>query len=96
MGRSLRPILDVAAGNMLVLLAQHQDKPCPGNREICDWTGVPRNRLNAWLADLQGRGIVEIERRGRAPAYSRRMRAVGGVWTDWTSRGQIAGRRSSA
>jgi hypothetical protein len=94
MGRTPRPILDAASGNLLVMLAMHQDKPCPGNREICDWTGVPRARLNAWLGDLQTRGIVEIERRGRPPAHSRRMRAVGGVWTDWTLRGlAIPGRR---
>ncbi len=82
-----RPILDAAAGNVLVLLALHRDKPCPTNALIMDWTGVPRRRLAAWLAGLQARGIVEIQQKGPRPAHRRRMRAMGGVWTDWTARG---------
>jgi hypothetical protein len=93
MGRSLRPILDAAAGNLLLLLAMHQDKPCPTNGEICEWTGVPRGRLKAWLSGLQAHGILEIECRGRPPAHSRRMRAVGSVWTGWTLRGKRARER---
>ena len=85
-GRTARPILDVAAGNLLVLIAVHQDKPCPTNPEIMEWTGVPRGRLKAWLEQLQERGIIEVGRKGRPPPRLRRMRAVGGSWTGWTSR----------
>ena len=80
-----RPILDVAAGNLLMMLAMHQDRPCPTNPEIREWTGVSRRRLAPWLAGLQARGIVEIGREGLAGR--RRMRAVGGVWTGWSARG---------
>ena len=51
-----------------------------------EWTGVSRRRLAVWLAGLQARGIIEVEHKGRRPARQRRMRAVGGVWTDWTQR----------
>jgi DNA-binding transcriptional ArsR family regulator len=85
-GRTARPILDAAAGNMLLMIALHQDKPCPTNAEIMEWTGVPRGRLRAWLEQLKDRGIIEIERKGRPPAQLRRLRAVGGSWTGWTSR----------
>jgi len=95
MGRSSRPILDAAAGNMLAMIGIHQDGPCPTDLEICDWTGVPRRRLKAWLAELQESGIVEIEWRGRPPARSRRMRASGGVWTGWTARGKRARGRTA-
>ena len=86
MARSHRPILDVAAGNLMLMIALHQDKPCPTNLEIMEWTGVPRSRLKAWLEELQERGIIEIGRKGRPPARLRRLRAVGGSWTGWTSR----------
>jgi hypothetical protein len=85
-GRTARPILDAAAGNMLLMIALHQDKPCPTNPEIREWTGVPRGRLRAWLEELRERGIIEIERKGPPPAQLRRLRAVGGSWTGWTSR----------
>jgi hypothetical protein len=85
-GRTARPILDAAVGNMLLMIAPHQDKPCPTNAEIMEWTGVPRSRLKAWLEQLRERGIIEIECKGRPPAQLRRLRAVGGSWTGWTSR----------
>jgi hypothetical protein len=84
--RSHRPILDVAAGNLMLMIALHQDKPCPTNREIMEWTGVPRGRLKTWLTELEARGLLEIGRQGRPPAWRRRLRAAGGCWTGWTSR----------
>lgn len=84
--RTNRPILDVAAGNLLALIAMHQDRPCPTNDEIRDWTGVARARLRDFLDGLVARGVIEMERSGRRPPYRRRLRAVGGVWTGWTAR----------
>jgi DNA-binding IscR family transcriptional regulator len=84
MPRSLRPILDAAAGNVLAMIALHQDRPCPTNAEIRDWTAVPRRRVASFLEGLVTRGIIEIETNER---LQRRMRAVGGVWTGWTLRG---------
>ena len=89
MARSLRPILDVAAGNLMLMIALHQDRPCPTNQEIMEWTGVPRGRLNAWLAELVARGILEIGRKGLPPPMRRRLRAVGGSWTGWTARRRV-------
>ena len=86
MARTVRPILDVAAGNLMLMIALHQDKPCPTNEEIKEWTGVARGRLRGWLAGLEARGLLEIGRKGRPPAQRRRLRAVGGCWTGWTSR----------
>jgi hypothetical protein len=86
MARTHRPILDAAAGNVLVMLAVHQDKPCPSVSEIMEWTGVPRRRVNAYLAGLVRRGVIEIQTRGRPPRR-RRMRAPGMPWTGWTRRG---------
>lgn len=86
MARTFRPILDAAAGNVLVMIAHHQDRPCPTNAEIMDWTGVSRGQLAAFLAGLVERGVIEIEQRGRRPPFRRRLRAVGGVWTGWTAR----------
>ena len=88
MGRTLRPVLDVASGNLLLLIARHQDGPCPTDREIVEWTGVPRRRLAEWLADLTARGVIEIEYRDRNPPRRRRLRSAGGVWTGWTMRGR--------
>jgi hypothetical protein len=81
-----RPILDSAAGNLMVMIALHQDRPCPTNGEIREWTGVPRRRLVAWLHELVAREILEIDYKGRPPARLRRLRAVGGCWTGWTQR----------
>jgi len=86
MARSHRPILDIASGNLMQMIALHQDRPCPTNAEIMEWTGVPRGRLKAWLAGLETRGVLEIERKGRPPAQQRRLRAAGGCWTGWTAR----------
>ncbi len=88
-GRPARPILDAAAGNMLLMIALHQDKPCPTNAEIMEWTGVSRRRLRSWLGELVERGIVEIQHCGKPPPRRRRLRAVGGCWTDWTARRPI-------
>ena len=87
MGRTLRPVLDAAAGNLLVLIARHQDRPCPSDREIVEWTCVPRRRVPAWLGNLARRGVIEIEHYGKPPRR-RRLRSVGGVWTGWTARGR--------
>ena len=73
MSRTNRPILDAAAGNVLVMLAIYQDRPCPTVREIMDWTGVPRRRVEAYLRSLARRGVIEIETTGRRPKR-RRMR----------------------
>ncbi len=94
MARTNRPIIGAAAGNLLRLIALHQDKPCPAAGEILDWTGVPRRRLAAFLADLVARGVIEIETKGRRPPLRRRMRATGMPWTDWTRRGLPASSRS--
>jgi hypothetical protein len=85
--RTHRPILDVASGNLMVLIARHQDSPCPTAGEIVEWTAVPRRRLAAWLEELQARGLIEIEYSAGKPPRRRRLRAVGGVWTGWTQRG---------
>ncbi len=85
--RTERPILDAASGNVLLMLAIHRDKPCPTNREIIEWTGVPRRRLKAWLDGLVARGVIEIEFLGCRPSRRRRMRAPGMPWTGWTRRG---------
>lgn len=82
----MRPVLDAAAGNILLMIALHQDRPCPTNTEIMEWSGVQRSRLRPWLEELMERGIVEIEYKGRPPARQRRLRAVGGCWTGWTAR----------
>ncbi|MBS0521585.1 MAG: hypothetical protein JSR90_23015 [Proteobacteria bacterium] len=86
MARTPRPILDAAAGNVLAMIALHQDRPCPTNAEIIDWTGVPRRRLKAYLQSLVERGVIEIEYRDPEPSR-RRMRAPGMPWTGWTRRG---------
>jgi DNA-binding MarR family transcriptional regulator len=84
--RTDRPILDAASGNVLLMLAIHRDRPCPTNKEIIEWTGVPRRRLKAWLASLVARGVIEIEFSDCRPRR-RRMRAPGMPWTGWTRRG---------
>jgi DNA-binding IclR family transcriptional regulator len=89
MARSFRPILDAAAGNVLAMIALHQDRPCPTNAEIREWTAVPRRRVASFLESLVARGILEIETNER---LQRRMRAVGGVWTGWTLRRRHAPR----
>ena len=94
MARTRRPILEAAAGNVLAMIAFHQDKPCPTVREMMDWTGVPRRRLAAFLADLEVRGLIEIETSGRRPPFRLRLRAAGMPWTDWTRRGLPASLRS--
>jgi hypothetical protein len=86
MSRVSRPILDAAAGNVLVMIAMHQDRSCPTNAEIMEWTGVPRRRLQAFLGGLVARGVIEIEFMDRPPRR-RRMRAPGMPWTGWTRRG---------
>ena|SRR5215469_5861613 len=90
MARTARPILEATAGNVLAMIAFHQDRPCPTVREIMEWTGVPRRRLAAFLAGLEARGLIEIETKGRRPPLQRRMRAAGMPWTDWTQRGRPA------
>jgi DNA-binding FadR family transcriptional regulator len=89
MARTARPIHDAATGNLLAMIARHQDKPCPSNREIMEWTGVARRKLQRFLAVLAAGGVIEIETRGRRP-QRRRMRATGMPWTGWTQRGQFA------
>jgi hypothetical protein len=86
MSRLPRPILDAAAGNVLVMIAMHQDRPCPTNTEIMEWTAVPRRRLQAYLNELVACGVIEIEYIDRPPRR-RRMRAPGMPWTGWTRRG---------
>ncbi len=90
MPRTPRPILDAAAGNVLLMIALHQDKPCPTNAEIIEWTGVPRRRLRSYLESLVERGVIEIEYRDCWPSRRRRMRAPGMPWTGWTRRGMSA------
>jgi hypothetical protein len=85
--RTFRPILDAAAGNVLLMLALHRDKPCPTNAEIVEWTAVPRRRVSAYLAGLAARGVIEIEFLKSDPRR-RRMRAPGMPWTGWTRRGR--------
>jgi hypothetical protein len=94
MARTCRPILEAAAGNVLAMIAFYQDKPCPTVREIMSWTGVPRRRLAGFLADLQARGVIEIETNGQRSPLRRRMRARGMPWTGWTQRGLPAPSRS--
>lgn len=51
-----------------------------------EWTGLPRRRIWAYLGDMAQRGLIEIEACGRADPKRRRVRAVGGMWTNWTAR----------
>jgi len=89
MGRNIRPILDAASGNVLVMIAFHQDRPCPTNLEISQWTGVPRKRVTSFLQALAERGVIEIDRRLEPPPQRRRLRAPGMPWTGWTQRGRL-------
>jgi DNA-binding MarR family transcriptional regulator len=89
MARTSRPVLDAVTGNVLMMIAVHQDKPCPTNREIAQWTGVPRPRVTALLETLAARGAIELEIRREPPPRRRRLRAPGMPWTGWTQRGRL-------
>jgi hypothetical protein len=49
-------------------------------------TGLPKRRVWPFMDELRERGIIDIEERAIRPGNWRRMKIVGGDWTDWTSR----------
>lgn len=68
---------------ILRIIAEHVGQPCPTRRTICEHTGMPRRRFWRYLADMQARGLIEIEVHPTDPRR-RRMRVL--AWTDWTRR----------
>jgi len=79
---------DRATINLLLLLSQRIDRPCPTRRELVAQTGYPYRDVMAFLLTLQDRGLIEIERSVETGVACRRMRIAGGQWTGWTERGR--------
>jgi len=71
---------------VLAMIRAHVGRPCPTRREIMSWTTIPRRQVWAALAEMQLRGLIEVEVCGRADPKRRRMRVKGGRWTCWTAR----------
>jgi hypothetical protein len=73
---------------ILRIIAAHRGKPCPTQREIIDWTGLPRTRVWPFLRALAMRQppLIELDERVHARAGMRRLRLPGGQWTGWTQR----------
>lgn len=80
---------------ILLMIRAHVGRPCPTRLEIMEWTGVPRRQVWAVFEDMAQRGLIEVEVCEQAPPPEgpgvgnpkrRRMRVVGGKWTDWTAR----------
>jgi hypothetical protein len=79
--------VDAVTISALKMIEAHRDRPCPTRREVQGWTGIPRRRVWRFLAELQERGLIEIEARGTGTDNVwRRMRVIGGTWTGWTAR----------
>ena len=85
-----RPPRDVnperAIVNVLLLLSQRIDKPCPTRDELMAQTGYQQRALRPFLQMLQDQGLIEIESRALKRANLKRMRVAGGRWTGWTKR----------
>ena len=87
MSRTPRPIeADKVTINVLTLIAQHADKPCPTRNEIMRQTGLQQREVWNFMRTLQDRGLIEIEERAVKPGNIRRIRITGGPWTNWTQR----------
>ena len=87
MSRTPRPIdVDKVTINVLLLIAQSVEKPCPTRDELMAQTGLQQREVWNFMRSLQDRGLIEIEERHVKPGNLRRMRVVGGMWTAWTER----------
>lgn len=87
--RSQRPFVHLDNA-LKTMIEAHVGKPCPTTESVVAWTGMPRRRVWPYLEEMQSRGLIEIEvieynEVGKDPKR-RRLRIVGGDWTDWTSR----------
>ena len=72
--------------NLLLLITQHADKPCPTRNEIMAQCGLPKREIRPFLESLRDRGVIDFEERGVFPGNYLRLRVTGGRWTDWTRR----------
>lgn len=87
MSRTPRPVnIDKATINVLQLIEQQADKPCPTRAELMKQTGLQRREMWNFMRSLQERGLIEVEERNVKPSNLRRMRIAGGPWTGWTER----------
>jgi biotin operon repressor len=85
--RTNRPIdLEKATVSILLLITQQIGKPCPTRNQIMAQTGLARTRVWPFMDELRKRGLIDIEERAIRPGNWRRLRIVGGEWTDWTQR----------
>jgi hypothetical protein len=85
--RTRRPIdSEKATVAILMLITQHVGKPCPTRNQIVAQTGLPRVDVWRFMDKLRLRGLIDIEERSIRPGNWRRLRIVGGEWTDWTRR----------
>jgi hypothetical protein len=90
MSRTARPIdTDKVTIAVLLMIGRHAEKPCPTRREIIECTGLQRREAWRFIRDLQERGLIDIEERGRGKGRQRRMRQQGGPWTAWTQRREL-------
>ena len=83
-GRPLDP--DRLTITILEMIQVHKGKPCPTRRIIQEWTGIPRRKVWRFMEELQERGLIELETRSQEEGTARRLRVMGGQWTDWTER----------
>jgi hypothetical protein len=85
--RTSRPFdTEKATVAILLLITQHVGKPCPTRNQIVAQTGLPRLRVWPFMDELRRRNLIDIEERSIRPGNWRRLRVVGGEWTDWTER----------
>lgn len=85
--RTRRPFdADKATVTILLLITQQVGKPCPTRNQIAAQTGLPRLKVWPFMDELRRRGIIDIEEKAIRPGNWRRLRIVGGEWTDWTTR----------
>ena len=84
------PPVDRLDSVIVDLIRRHEGLPCPTRRTFQEWTGMPRRRVWPCLADMQRRGLIEVEvreTRSQGPdPKRRRLRVAGGEWTGWTAR----------
>jgi hypothetical protein len=79
---------------LLLMIEQHEGKPCPTRKDIREWTGMPRRKIWAYLEGMRARGLIEMEVREAHPEGGtdpklRRMRKADGIWTLWTARSKV-------
>jgi hypothetical protein len=85
MSRTARPVNELRAMTAIVLQiteCAQQELPCPTIAQLAAISGLPRRRVNEFLADLARRKVIEIESEGTR----RRLRVFGRAWTDWSRR----------